>query len=61
VKKHQKIEEDYDAEEAARRRDEITKALIKMSPKPHTTAKAKRSKHASHAKGHHTAKSQNKA
>jgi hypothetical protein len=61
MKKRQKIEEDYDVEEAARRRDEITKALIKMPPKPHSKAKAKSSKRASTPKKAPHTKSQNKA
>jgi hypothetical protein len=44
MRKSKQSSEEYSDEEAARRRDEITKALIKMPPKLHAPSKAKKRK-----------------
>jgi len=41
MRKPKHADEEYSDEEAARRRDEITKALIRMPPQPHSAKKAK--------------------
>jgi len=48
MSKTKQIDEEFSDEEAASRRDEITKALIKMPPQPHAPKVKKHSKRELH-------------